>query len=288
MLDFIVKQDWLPWTWVLVLGFPLSIVLLGEAIVRLERRKKPLVVPLRTLRNFVLPTLALFLLLVKVLQLDSKTTSVRLVETLLWVFIIYTALTAINILLFEEAKPGSWQSQTPKLFLDLSRFFLVLVGTAMVLSTVWKANLAGFLTALGVGSVVIGLALQDSLGNVFSGIALLFERPIAVGDWVQIGDNTGKVIEVTWRSVHLRTWSRDLLVVPNSELAKSKLKNLSRPALLHQEIFEIGFSYDDPPNKVKQVLKQTALETEGVLSEPAPWVYLVTYSDYYISYKVGL
>ncbi|MBW4659184.1 MAG: mechanosensitive ion channel [Drouetiella hepatica Uher 2000/2452] len=288
MPDFIVKPDWLTWIGALVIAFPLLMFLLGEVIARLERKKRSLVAPILILRNLVLPTLALFLLLHKVLNLTRDSSLVRVVESVLWVFIIYAVLTLINIVLFEEAGAGSWQAQTPKLFLDLSRFFLILVGIAIVLSSVWGADLGGLLTALGVGSLVIGLALQDSLGNLFSGIALLFERPLTAGDWVRIGDDEGKVIEVTWRSVHLQTWSRDLLVVPNSELAKGSFKNLSRPTRLHVETFEIGFSYDDPPNRVKQILKQAALETEGVLLDPPPWVVTTAYADFYISYKIGL
>lgn len=288
MTDFIIKQNWFVWTWVLILGFPMLMLLLNEFVVQLERQQKPLVTPVRILRNLVVPTLAIFLLLVKVLQLAEEAILVRLIETVLWIFIIYAVLTLINILLFEQARPESWQSQVPKLFLDLSRFFLILVGTALVLSSVWKTDLGALLTALGVGSLVIGLALQDSLGNIFSGIALLFERPIRSGDWVEIGDKVGKVIEVTWRSVHLQTWNRDLLVIPNSELAKSNFRNLSRPTGLHVETFEVGFSYDDPPNRVKQILKTTARETQGVLSDPEPFVQTTGYKDFYINYKVGL
>lgn len=288
MIDFIIKQSWFVWTWILILGFPLLMLLLNEIVVQLERQQKPIIVPLRILRNLVLPTLAIFLLLDKVLLLSGDSIFVRLVETILWIFIIYAVLTLINILLFEQASPESWQSQVPKLFLDLSRFFLVLLGTALVLSSVWNADLGGLLTALGVGSLVIGLALQDSLGNIFAGIALLFERPIASGDWIEIGNNVGKVIEITWRSVHLQTWSRDLLVIPNSELAKSNFRNLSRPTGLHVEVFEVGFSYDDPPNRVKQILYKTALETHGVLSDPEPFVQTGAYKDFYINYKVGL
>lgn len=287
MANLIVQQEWFRWAWLLMLGFPLLMILLGEGIVRLRRRGRRLVVPLQILRNWVLPVLALYLILSKVLEVGRATLAVRLVETLLWILVIYAVLTLVNILLFEEAATGSWQANVPKLFLDLSRLFLVLVGLAIVFSSVWGADLGGLLTALGVGSLVIGLALQDSLGNVFSGIALLFERPIAEGDWIQVGDETGKVIEISWRSVQLQTLSRDLLVVPNSELAKGNFKNLSRPSRLHQTTFEIGFSYDDPPNQVKQILKQVALETEGVLPDPSPWVAVTSYDDFFIGYKVG-
>ncbi|WP_088888750.1 mechanosensitive ion channel family protein [Leptolyngbya ohadii] len=287
MLDFIAQQNWFRWTWLLMLGFPLLMLLLGEVIIRLKRRNKRLVEPIAIVRNLVLPTLALALLLAQVLELGRDTIAVRLAETLLWIFIIYAVLTAVNVVVFEEAKENSWQANVPKLFLDLSRLFLVLVGLAIVMSTVWGADLGGLLAALGVGSLVIGLALQDSLGNVFSGISLLFERPIAVGDWIEVGGEVGKVEEITWRSVHVQIGSQGLLVVPNSELAKGSFKNLSRPSRIHQETFAVSFSYDDPPNTVKQILKDVITQTEGVLSDPVPWVSLTGYGDYSIGYKVG-
>ena len=109
------------------------------------------------------------------------------------------------------------------------------------------------------GSLVIGLALQDTLKNLFSGILLLFERPFALGDWLQVGETIGKVIKVNWRSVYLQTRDQDSVVIPNSILAQGNFTNYNRPTPLHVERFLFGFSYDDPPNKVIRVLKETAL-----------------------------
>jgi small-conductance mechanosensitive channel len=284
----VVDQPMWLWTLALVFGFPLLMLLLGEIILRLERRRQLIAAPLRVLRNFVLPSLALFILLLNVMGLARNETAVRIAETLLWIAVIYGALSLVNVVLFREAKPGSWQANVPDIFLDLSRTFLILVGLAVIFSSVWGADLAGLLTALGVGSLVLGLALQDSLGNIFSGIALLFERPLAIGDWVQIGDHLGKVEEINWRSIHLRTWSRDLIVVPNSELAQSSFKNFNRPSLMHVEVCEFGFGYEHPPNQVKQILIQTALDTPGVLADPAPWCQVVAYADSSITYKIGI
>lgn len=288
MQQWVINQNWFLWSLLLIVGFPLLMFLLGEIIVRLERRRKRITAPLRILRNLVLPSLALFILVSTVLPLPQDAIVIRIAETLLWIAVIYGALSFINVALFEEAEEESWRSNVPKLFLDLSRFFLVLVGTAIVFSTVWGADLGGLLTALGVGSLVIGLALQDSLGNIFSGVTLLFERPLAIGDWVEINNTVGKVVEMTWRSVHLQTGLQDLIIVPNSELAKGSFRNLSQPTRLHVETVDVSFSYDDPPNVVRQVLKQAALETEGVLHDPAPWVVITSYADYYIGYKVGI
>mgnify|MGYP002777006427 CR=1 FL=1 len=276
------------WMLVVAVGFPLATIFLGEINLRLRRAKHPLFTPLSNLRNLILPTLTLFLLLFKVMGLARDTVGVRISETLLWIAVIYTTLSVVNIILFEDAKEGTWQSNVPKLFLDLSRFFLVLIGTAIVLSSVWQADLGGLLTALGVGSLVIGLALQDSLSNIFSGMALLFERPFKLGDWIQVGDTLGKVVEITWRSVHLQTKSGDIVIVPNSELAGGTLKNYNRPLPTYRIDLELGFSYDDPPNKIKQILTQTALETEGVLSKPPPLVVTSAYADFTINYQVLL
>ena len=284
--DFLVAQDWLFWVLALVLGFPLLLILLGELSAKLKRRQPRLIGLIQIFRNFVLPSLALFILLVYVLQLRRGETLVRLTETFLWITVIYWGLTLINVILFEGAEEGSWQSNVPKLFLDLSRTFLVLVGTAIVLSTVWKADLGGLLTALGVGSLVIGLALQDSLGNVFSGLTLLFEQPVSIGDWIEIGGIEGKVVEITWRSVHVMTLERDLVIVPNSELAGASLKNYNRPDSVQGVVLEIGFSCDDPPNKVIDVLQQTALESDGVLPTPPPSAFIKEFGDFAITYKI--
>jgi small-conductance mechanosensitive channel len=280
--------DSISWLLLVVIAFPLAMLVLGEIILKLERKDVKLVRPLESLRNLVLPTIVLYVVLSKIIDWGAETIVIRLAETLMWIAIIYCALTFLNLFLFEEAAEGTWQANVPKIFLDTSRFFLILVGTAIVFSQVWGADLGGLLTALGVGSLVIGLALQDSLGNVFSGIALLFERPFKLGEWIQVGDSVGKVEEITWRSVNLVTTSGNLLIVPNSELAKGSIYNFSRPTSTYEISLELGFSCDDPPNKVKKIILETARATEGVLTNPPPTVATVNYGDYSIIYEILL
>jgi small-conductance mechanosensitive channel len=276
------------WLFSVIIAFPFFMLLLGEIILQSRWKGVKLVRFLECLRNLVLPTLTLYIVISKIIGLGAGTIASRLAETLMWITIIYTALTFLNLFLFEDAREGTWQANVPKIFLDTSRFFLVLLGTAIILSTVWGADLGGLLTALGVGSLVIGLALQDSLGNVFSGVALLFERPFKLGEWIRVGDTVGKVEEITWRSVHLVTKSGDLVVVPNSELAKGSIYNFNRPTPTYEISLELGFSCDDPPNKVKKIIIETALATEDVLAAPAPQVRTVNYGDFSITYEVLL
>jgi small-conductance mechanosensitive channel len=272
------------WVSLLIFGFPVAMVLLGEAIRRLQRRRHRFLPAVRILRNWVIPTLTVFVLLDEVIGLSRTTGLVRVAETLLWISLIYGALSLLNSVLFEGAAQGSWQAKVPQLFRDLGQFILVLLGSSIVLSTVWGADLGGFLTALGVGSLVLGLALQDSLGNIFSGVALLFEQPIRLGDWVEISGNKGKVVEVNWRAVHLLTGDEDLVVVPNSELGKSSFTNMSRPGETYIKSISINFSLEDPPNHVKDVLESAAREIKGILQEPPPKAKLESFNDTSITY----
>ena len=279
-------KDLLIWAIALVLCFPLTAIGLGELIHRLQRRNHPLVGTLSLVRNPILPVLVGLLFMQHVLQLDPDGWLVKSVQTLLWICTIHTALSLLNALLFEQAERDTWRSRVPKLLIDLARLMAILVGTAIVLATVWRADLAGLVTTLGVSSIVIGLALQDTLGSVTSGIALLFERPFSVGDWLKIGDRVGQVIDINWRAVRLITLEREMLVIPHKVIGGEVIRNFSQPQKLHAERVKIGFSYQDPPNLAKQVLKTTALMTEGILLEPEPQILTLGYEDSSINYEV--
>ena len=121
--------------------------------------------------------------------------------------------------------------------------------------------------------------MQDPLGNLYSGVILLFEQPFTVGDWLRVGDAVGEVVEVNWRAVHLLVGGTEVQVIPNSALAKGSFGNVSRPTRQHAETITLGFSHDDPPNKVNRVLRTTALRTPGVLEEPSPTVAILAYKN---------
>ncbi|AFY73610.1 small-conductance mechanosensitive channel [Synechococcus sp. PCC 7502] len=276
---------WL-WAIALIIGFPVAVVLLGELIHRLQKQKQPFVATLQIIRNLVLPVLIFLLFTQHVLELPPQDERVRSIQTLLWICVIHGALSLLNTVLFEQAKADTWQAKVPKLLIDLSRLFLVLLGTAIVLATVWNADLAGLVTALGVSSIVIGLALQDTLGSVMSGIALLFEQPFSVGDWLKVGSLVGQVIDINWRSVRLVTLEREMVVIPHKVISGEVIRNFSRPQRIHAERVQVGFSYKDPPNLAKYVLKNTALETQGILANPEPYIFTLGYSDSSITYEV--
>ncbi|MFM7601548.1 MAG: mechanosensitive ion channel domain-containing protein [Pseudanabaena sp.] len=274
------------WAIALIVGLALSVIILGEVIYRLQNRRRPLVATLQVVRNLVLPMLAFMLFIQYVLQRPASDDIVKSVQTLFWICVLHAALSLLNAMIFEQAKADTWRARVPKLLIDLFRLFLVLLGTAIVLATVWNADLAGLVTALGVSSIVIGLALQDTLGSVMSGIALLFERPFSVGDWLTVGEVTGQVIDINWRAVRLQTFEREMVIIPHKLIGNEIIRNFSRPIAIHAERIRHGFSYNDPPNLAKHVLLTTALETEGILKDPEPEIFTISYDDFAITYEV--
>lgn len=270
----------------LAIGFPLGLLVLNELVNSLERRGNPLAKSLRTLRNFVLPALALLLFSHWILELDSQSSVLRWIETIFWVALLYVLLGFVNNIVFGIGRQKSLGERVPKLFRDLAQALLVAIGAMVIYSKVWGMEIQGALTALGLGSIVIGLALQEPLGNIVSGLMLLLERPLNVGDWVTVDGVTGKVTEINWRSVHIETPTREIRVIPNVSLYKGAFSNLSRPTPERTEVVDIGFSYDDPPGKVKELLIGLLEATPGVMVDPAPLVRTLNYADFSIIYRM--
>jgi small-conductance mechanosensitive channel len=270
----------------LAIGFPVLLLVLNELIGLCVRKNWPIVKPLRTLRNFVAPSLAVLIFLRYILEQPSDSLWVRLAESVFWLMLLYTVLGIVNDILFGLGESDSWQRKVPKLFRDLAKALLVAIGAMVIYSKVWGYDFRGALTALGLGSVVIGLALQEPLGNIVSGFMLLMERPLNVGDHVDAGGHRGRVNEINWRSVHIETPTRELYIIPNVSLYKNPFSNLSRPSDVRTELVEVGFSYDDPPNKVKDVMMALMTSTPGILSDPGPLVRTVDYAAYSITYRL--
>lgn len=268
------------------LGLPFVLLLMTEAIQVAARRGHPAALPLRWTRNWFMPALALVLFLRVAVGLPPSALAVRLAETVLWILAAAGALNFINALVFEAAAPGSWATRVPRLLRDLVRVLLVALAGAVVYSEVWGKDLSGALTALGVSSIVVGLALQEPLGNLFSGVMLLMERPFEVGDHIEVGDVSGEVREINWRSAHLKAFGGLTRVVPNSVLNKEVITNYSRPRRLRMEMVEVSFSYDDPPNVVRDTLLEVAAGTPGVLDAPAPIAATLNFGDFGIVYRL--
>ena len=166
-------------------------------------------------------------------------------------------LSGLNATVFEGAPEGSWRQRVPTIFRDVTRFLLIAIGLALIFSYVWGVRVGGLFTALGVTSVVIGLMLQNSVGQIVSGLFMLFEQPFRIGDWLDTPAARGRIVEANWRAVHIQT-GHGLQITPNSVLAATSFTNLSRPPNAHKLSISTTFSLDDPPDRVRLLLVRVA------------------------------
>ncbi len=279
MFNSLTSETWMAWGIGLLIGFPLLMILFGEMLHRLEGDKQERRAFLGNTQYFVLPSLVIYLLLTQVIGLEPEHNLVRVAATILWISVIYLTLAVFNLFWSGNLQDNTWQSRVPNLVLNIGRLFFIALGIAFVLSLVWGIDLGNMLAALGVGSIVLGLALQDTLGGLFAGITLISARQFQIGDWLKTGDVTGQVITVSWHSVTLRNFEDDLLVIPNSVLATGTFQNFSRPTTSHMERIIIGFCEEHPPNKVRAALLEAAKRTEGVLETPPPQIVLKELAD---------
>ena len=287
-MSAIVQADWFVWGIGLILGFQILVVVLGELLYRADRRALPMAPILRAARNVVLPLVVAYVFVLRILEMPDESVILRGIATAFWISVIYAGLLLFNALVFQQAPEGTWRHRAPSLFQDLIRILLVVIGAAIVLAVVWEQNLGGLIAALGVGTIVLGLALQETLGNLMSGIALLFEKPFTIGDWIEVGDEQGAVVEINWRSVHVRTRERNLLVFPNSVLGRETIINYARPTALQTMRLSFAFSLEDPPDTVKRVLVEVAQGIDGVLGEPPPRALIREVLDDRIRYEAYL
>jgi small-conductance mechanosensitive channel len=270
----------------LVLGFPLLLMLLNEWAFALARAGHPVAASVRFVRTWVVPLFAVVLFLRWVALMPPTGLVVRLTESLCLAATIVAIIGLVNNLVFEAAQPGSWQRKVPRLLRDLIRLLLVAIGLAMVYSFVWGREIENALAALGVTSIVVGLALQEPLGNLFSGLMLLMERPFEVGETIEVGSVAGEVREVNWRSAHIEALGGSIMVVPNSTLNKETIVNFSRPRPQRMEMVDVQFSHQDPPYKVREALTELMRETEGVLEKPKPIAATLGYGEFSVKYRL--
>nr|MCW1957939.1 mechanosensitive ion channel family protein [Mycobacterium sp.] len=241
--------------------------------------------PIGLLRTFIVPLGALLLLLVQTPTVSVEATPVRLLSTVFGVLILIMVLSGVSATVFDNAPAGSWRRRMPTIFVDVARFAIIAVGVAMIFAYVWGANVGGLFTALGISSIVLGLTLQNSVGQIISGLLLLFEQPFQIGDWVETTSAKGRVVEVNWRATHINTGS-GLEIIPNSVLAGQAFANLSRPAGGHTITVPAKFSGADAPDEVCALLSSVAANLPHLHPDGQPIASANSSTDYAVTIPV--
>lgn len=175
------------------------------------------------------------------------------------------------------------EDRVPDRYPAILQDFIVIGLLVLVATLVFHDKL---LTTSAVSAVVIGFALQDTLGNAFAGLAIQSERPFNVGHWVRVGDYEGRVTEVTWRATKLRTKAGNFVVVPNNIVSKEAITNYSEPTTECRVEVEVGASYLTSPNTVKSAIAEALANSARALKTPAPDVVLGSFDSSAINYRV--
>jgi len=158
-----------------------------------------------------------------------------------------------------------------KLLQDLLAGFVYLAAGFAIIAYVLGLPIQGLLATSGAIAIILGLALQSTLSDVFSGLVLNFSRPYRPGDWISIdGGTDGRVIEMNWRATHVLTARRDLAIVPNSTIAKAKIVNASSPSGIHGMILTVQIGARTPPAVGTDILETAVLNSRIVMATPTP------------------
>jgi small-conductance mechanosensitive channel/CRP-like cAMP-binding protein len=175
------------------------------------------------------------------------------------------------------------EDRIPERFPHIVQDALVIVLFASAAALLLPDKLAA---TTAVGAVVIGFALQDTLGNLFAGLAIQIEKPFHVGQWVTIGGHDGLVSEITWRATKIRTKSGNFVVVPNNVLSRDTITNYSEPTRNTAVEVDVGASYDTPPNDVKAAIRSALAGEPLITHDREPDILVSDFAASAITYRI--
>lgn len=194
----------------------------------------------------------------------------RSARVLWWTHLAWTTIGFVHIYIALNRRP-----REAHLLQDLI-VGIVYLGVALsVIGFVFGAPVGPLIATSGVVVVIIGLALQNTLADVFSGIALTLGRAYAIGDWIQLSDGTeGRVAETNWRSTNLLTVGHNVVAVPNSILAKQGVTNSSRPDESHQIALTTRIAATHAPRLVEEIMLTALQSCDRIVKDPPPAIAL--------------
>jgi len=182
-----------------------------------------------------------------------------------------------------KAAPG--KTGIPKILVLLFQGMVHLTALLLILSLVFHRDITALLATSGIFAVILGYAAQSTLSEVISGLALSFSKPFKTGDSVQVDGIWGNVVETSWRSVTLRNYEGNLIVLPNSKIAGMRLINLDLPNNNTRHHIPFVMDIDVPPSRVREVAMAAMLSVPSVLKTPSPMVLFKNFVDKGVAFE---
>ncbi|MBO9667727.1 MAG: mechanosensitive ion channel family protein [Bdellovibrio sp.] len=185
---------------------------------------------------------------------------------------------------------GSMKHGVPLLLVNIFSLILSIVLLFWGISHIFGLELGPLLATSAAASVILGLALQDTLGNLFAGISLQLDRNFEIGDWLEIVSGiqkaTGQVKEISWRSTTLVGFSDEVIILSNRFMANAQISNFSPPdnPICRRQIFRL--EYGSNVELAKQILERTVAGIGEVRGIPSPWAYVSDANENWVELKI--
>ncbi|MFM0310785.1 mechanosensitive ion channel family protein [Paraburkholderia sp. RL17-383-BIF-A] len=190
----------------------------------------------------------------------------------------------VTILLDRVVLPEAWHKE--RLFQDVFGALVFLAAAVGAIAFVLQLPVRGLLATSGALAVVLGLAIQSTLNDVFSGVVLNATEPFRLGDWVTIGDVEGKVVESNWRATSLLNGQGNIVVIPNSVAARAHIVNANEPSHTHGISVVLPIKPSIRPALVLEALASAAESSRDVLDDPKPVVSVRRATNDAIEYEI--
>ncbi|MFM0208546.1 mechanosensitive ion channel family protein [Paraburkholderia sediminicola] len=190
----------------------------------------------------------------------------------------------LTIVLDRAVLPETWHKE--RLFQDVFGALLFLAAGVGAIAFVLQLPVRGLLATSGALAVVLGLAIQSTLNDVFSGVVLNATEPFRIGDWVTVGEVEGKVVESNWRATSLLNGQGNIVVIPNSVAARANIVNANQPMNTHGISVVLPVKPSIRPAVVLEALANAAASSEDVLNDPKPLVSVRRATNDAIEYEI--
>lgn len=215
----------------------------------------------------------------------------RIVSSVIILMVAYIIYLFVDIVLFfflrSKIKGGSQGTRESLLSLvnSVLRVAWVVLAVLYILD-LWGVQIGPLLAGLGIAGLAVALALQPTLGNVFSGISILLDKSVKVGDLVYLDAETkGKILHVGLRSTKIVTFDNELIIVPNSKLADSRIQNVALPEKKSRAVIPFSVAYGSDINKVKKLILAEIKKIKHAVHDPEPAVRFVEMADSALKFK---
>ncbi|MEK6905168.1 MAG: mechanosensitive ion channel family protein, partial [Nanoarchaeota archaeon] len=166
----------------------------------------------------------------------------------------------------------------------VTKVLFVVIGLMWVLK-IWQIDITPYLAGVGISGIVLGLALQDSLKNIFGGISLLLDKTYQVGDKIQLeSGEVGTIYDIGLRSTKVVNFDNEVIYIPNGYLANSRVLNYARPNPKVRTNVAFSVEYGSDVDKVRKTVMKIITEMDGIMTEPAPAIQFIEMGDFALKF----